>query len=155
MVFLNVIIAQTVDGSNPTSVTFASIPDTYDHLYILASTLLSNTASSNYHPEMVTSFNNVTTGTEYNYSAIKAYYSTITGIISRNQASGWYGLMSTGNNTVADNLAPSEIWILNYSNTDNYKTGVFTCISSNNITIYWEGYHKWGGFQWGNTAAIT
>tara|TARA_R110002050_G_scaffold211438_1_gene347550 strand:+ start:663 stop:1211 length:549 start_codon:yes stop_codon:yes gene_type:complete len=155
MAVWNVISAQTVDGSNPTSVTFASIPDTYDHLYILASTRLSNTASSNYHPEMVTSFNNVTTGTEYNYSAIKAYYSTITGIISRNQASGWYGLMSTGNNTVADIFAPTEIWIPNYSNTDNYKTGVFTCIASNNSTTDGEWYHQWGGFQWANTAAIS
>ena len=151
----NVISAQTVDASNPTSVTFSSIPDTYDHLYILASTRLSNTGSSTYYPEMVTSFNNVTTGTEYNYSALKAYYTTITGGVWTDQAPGWYGLMSTGTSTVADIFAPTEIWIPNYSNTDNYKTGVFTCIVSNNSTTDGHWYHQWGGFQWANTAAIS
>jgi hypothetical protein len=151
----NVISAQTVDASNPTSVTFSSIPDTYDHLYILASARLSNAGSQSYYPDVVTSFNNVTSGTEYNYSYIYAGSTTITGLVAANQASGWYGVKSSGQSTVADIFAPTEIWIPNYSNTDNYKTGVFTSIASNNSSTDGHWYHQWGGFQWANTAAIS
>ena len=151
----NVISAQTVDASNPLTVTFSSIPDTYDHLYILGSARLSNTGGSTYYPEVVTSFNNVTSGSEYNYSFIKAYSTTITGLVSANQASGWYGLRSCGTATVADIFAPWELWIPNYANTDNYKSGVFTGIVSNNDNTDGRWYHQWGGFQWANTAAIS
>ena len=151
----NVISAQTVDASNPTSVTFSSIPDTYDHLYILLSARLSNAGNQSYYPDFVTSFNNVTSGTEYNYSYIYAGSTTITGLVAVNQASGWYGVKSCGESTVADIFAPTECWIPNYSNTDNYKTGVFTCIVSNNSTTDGHWYHQWGGFQWANTAAIS
>ena len=151
----NVISAQTVDASNPTTVTFSSIPDTYDHLYILLSARLSNAGSQSYYPDFVTSFNNVTSGTEYNYSYIYAGSTTISGLVAVNQADGWYGLKSCGQSTVADIFAPIEIWIPNYSNTDNYKTGVFTCIVSNNDNTDGRWYHQWGGFQWANTAAIS
>jgi len=155
MAVWNVISAQTVDGSNPTSVTFSSIPDTYDHLYILASTRLSNTGSSAYYPNIVTSFNNVTTGTEYNYSYLWAFNTTITGLISQNQSSGLYGIRGSGTSSVADIFTPTEIWIPNYSNTDNYKTSVFTSITSNNSSTDGHWLHQWGGWQWANTAAIS
>ena len=155
MAVWNVISAQTVDGSNPTSVTFSSIPDTYDNLYILASTRLSNTGSNAYFPAITTSFNNVTTGTEYNSSYILAYDTTITGTYYSDVAAGWSGMRGSGTSSVADIITPTEIWIPNYSNTDNYKTGVFTSIVSNNSTTNGHWLHTWGGLQWANTAAIS
>lgn len=143
-------IATSVVGSGgTTSITFSSIPQTYSHLQIRAiSKIDQNYAYPIIRPNNDSSTANYTLHQMYGNGSSVQTYSSATGAF--NGAYVYYGALSTSNTNV---YGPGVISILDYANTNKYKTLLgFTGFSDNGLTT---GYTFMSSALWLSTSAIT
>lgn len=126
-------------GANQASVTFSSIPSTYTHLQIRV--LARSVSAADW---ISTNFNGDNTGTNYSRHLL--------------QGNGSAASASFGNDTLsilmydtANGFAGGIIDILDYANTNKYKTGRALSGQDNNGT----GAVQLNSFSWRNTAAIN
>ena len=147
------IATATVTSGGTTSVTFSSIPSTYTHLQIRAIANDTYTVSAPSSGQIYVNFNG-DTGTNYWYHSI---YGTGTAASSQGGGgySGIYVLAGTTTGGVANNLmTPSIMDILDYTNTNKYKTT--RTLSGTNVNATGGGkYIALQSGAWANTAAIT
>jgi hypothetical protein len=112
----------TVTGNTSNSFTFSSIPQTFTHLQFrtMSRVSLASYTFSAYSMR----FGNGSVDTGSNYSNHRFYTSgnnTVTADGSFNDSSA-YAPFWTANNAIANNVAVSIVDILDYSNTNKYKT---------------------------------
>lgn len=137
----------TVGSGGQTPVTFSNIPSTYKHLQlrIFAKT---NTAP-NFYDTVVMRFNS-DTASNYSYHFIEAYNSTVS---SQNATSmGFMQFYSIGGNANSSYFGAQIIDILDYADTNKYKTvrelGGFDGNTSGGSLYFGSG-------NWRSTSAIT
>jgi hypothetical protein len=146
------LISSQVLASTAASVTFSSIPNTYNHLKLVA---VASANGASYEAHNVT-FNG-DSGSHYDHGG----YTDTFGVYSGNDGAASHAfLASTGAQTVND-LPPSnstlasylEIKIPYYNNTTFYKAGNWLSTFGYN----WNGNGCWvgHGWAWRSTAAIT
>lgn len=141
---MNLIAKQTVGSGGAASVTFSSIPQTFTDLKLVVSARSS--ASGNYASIRV-SFN----GTAYtsNFSA-KGLYGNGSSAASENWTQSDF-LWATGSSATASTFASNEIYIPNYTSSNNKSMSV-DMVTENNATTA-LAYLLAG--LWSNSAAIT
>jgi hypothetical protein len=130
-----------VGSAGSSSIDFTSIPQGYTDLVVKASLR----GSTNGNIDMLCQFNGVTTGYTFRW---------ITGdgaaAASANNTTSNAGFM-TMNNDTANTFASNDIYIPNYTSSNNKSTS-FDGVTENNATT---AYQVLGGRLWSNTAAIT
>jgi len=138
---------QTVTvGTATSTITFSSIPATYTHLQIRG--MLNGTAAGTY--------NNVRMGfngdSAANYAS-HTLYGDGTSAAATSEASGsrMYGQIFVSQASTASYVGVGVIDILDYANTNKYKT----TRSINGIEMNGSGVIEFGSGHWRNTAAIT
>lgn len=140
------IATTTVGAGGASSVEFTNIPQTYTHLQIrgIARCTYAGTSLSAAKIE----YNNDTTATNYRGHRL---YGTGSAAGSDTEQTSRYGVYAINNNNTASSFAAFAIDILDYANTNKYKTG-------RAIT---GGDYNGGGLVfltsqvWLNTSAIT
>ena len=124
-----------------TTVTFSSIPQTYDHLELVVyarSDASAATATVNM------SFNSDTTAANYDYQLLQGEGETVTAATS---ASGLGRGLYPAANAEADTFGTGTTTIYNYTKTDRHNHSITTMGSSEHVENY--------SHRWENTAAIT
>jgi hypothetical protein len=139
----------TVGAAGASSVTFTNIPSTYSHLQIR---VLGRSDRANVGDDLYVQFNSDTTSANYNYT--HRLYGTGSSATSeafnsspQSRGAGWLSCANSG----ANNFAANIIDILDYANTNKYKT----------IRTFWgsdmngSGYVGISSGMWANTNAIS
>ena len=135
-------IATVLVGSGGAStVTFSSIPQTYKHLQVrfIGNSSASDNANFTFNSD---------TGNNYTRHRFSGNGSASAGS-GGTSLPGWYVFSSTG--FLSGHFGPAVVDILDYTNTNKYKTGRALSGSHNNSS---GGIEHTGGL-WLNTAAIT
>ena len=144
------VIQSTTLGDTAQSITMSSIPSSYDHLYLTASTREGGSATGAY---MEFRFND--SSSPYSNTYLEAYHSSGHPITSRDTAVGdVIGLTGAGG-MLADTFSSVIMWIPHYANTSNGKQ-VFIqslCPNSDNTAGRW--FLRLTAGLWNNTAAIS
>lgn len=135
------IATAVVGAGGASSVTFSSIPQTYKHLQVRFIANSSSSDNANF------TFNN-DSGANYTRHRFSGNGS-ISQTSSGTGLPGWYVYSSTG--FISGNFGPSIVDILDYTNTNKYKTGRALSGSHNNST---GGIEHTGGL-WLSTSAIN
>lgn len=145
-------IATTTLGSAQSSFTFSSIPQDYTHLQIRFSTQSSDTAASGFGNNRLNGYFNAdeTATNYYNHALVGNGANPVTsepentakwaGNATRNSSAGW------GTNIID---------ILDYTNTNKFKTTRCLTGFSNNDNTTGTGSARLVSGLWRNTAAIT
>ena len=146
----NVISHQEASSGSVGSFDFTSIPSSYDHLCLRLSLRddKSSAYKNNIHLEL-----NGSTSSEYSTTML---YCGSTVLSTRASASyDFYSAYEACEDTLADTFATAEIWFIDYSNTDTYKTYVSQGGLPNNDSTEWrwQNFVTGGSFQ--STAAIN
>ena len=131
----------TVGGGGSASVTLSSIPSTYTHLQIRATT--ANTTAGNASGGVYVAFNSDTTNTNYRSHYVFADGSSITASQAQDRIIGLVGATTGYGTYVVD--------ILDYANTNKYKT----VRSINGFDQNTYGFTWLGSTLWVNTNTIT
>ena len=143
----------TVTSGGQTTITFSSIPSTYTHLQIRAIANDTYTVNAPSSGQFYANFNG-DTGTNYWYHSV---YGTGTAANSQGGGgySGIYVVAGTTTGGVANHLmTPSVMDILDYTNTNKYKTT--RTLSGTDVNATGGGkYIALQSGAWANTAAIT
>jgi hypothetical protein len=142
----NLIARQELTGTTAT-VTFSSIPDTYDHLEL---SVYARAAAQNI-TNVQTYFNGDTTAANYDRQQLRGRGSTVSAAQSAAQAT--YSAVVGDSNSTAEEFSPITFTIYNYKKTDRHKhllviNGAFFTNLSDSIMDVMSG-------RWENTAAIT
>jgi len=133
------------------TVTWTGISGSYDHLLIKISGRSARTASD--YDYVKCEFNNDTTAANYSYTQLFA--DSTTPDSGRGTATAFAGYVST-DNTTANTFGTNQIWIPNYSNTDNYKQCIVQSAGENASTTATEWILDQTALLWHATpAAIT
>ena len=139
------IATQTVGSGGASSVTFSSIPSTYTHLQIRA------TSAGNNNTAVLLAFNGDASSGNYSVHDLKAGQGYGSSIYSDGSANINYGVFldqQTGNATYWNGTVAD---IYDYANTNKYKTmRDFTGVDNNG-----NGFIYMYSSVWRNTAAIT
>jgi len=139
------IATATVDSGGASSITFTSIPQTYTHLQIRATT--NGTGTSGLY--LICSIN-TDTGTNYNWH----YLNSNGASVSAGNSSSFAGFVINdmgGGSSNSNNFGSGIADILDYTNTNKYKTiKTLSGIDNNG-----SGYLDFDSNLWRNTAAIT
>jgi hypothetical protein len=140
------LIQTQVLSSTASSVTFASIPQTYKHLQLRASVRTTRLWTED---ELKMTFNGVTTNS-YSFKYTFGTGSSATSSGSLNQPNVFLGQVPAANTSPSDNFAPVVLDVLDYSSTVKNTTGrSFASIAA-------SIYRIWLGSQlFMNTAAIN
>jgi hypothetical protein len=143
------IATSSVGSGGTTSITFSSIPGTYSHLQIRGiSKIDQNYAYPIIRPNNDSSTANYTLHQMYGNGSAISTYSTGTGSLAG--AYAYYGATSTSNANV---FGPGVITIMDYANTNKYKTLIgLTGFDDNGSTT---GYSFVSSSLWLSTSAIT
>ena len=134
--------------------TSATIPSSYDHLYLTISARGALGGSNDYEYVDV-QFNGEVTGTNYSSTILWAG-STTPGSAREAGVNGLDRLiLMNADGSTADTFGNASIWIPNYANTANYKQalGKFGC--ENADATAWHWLIGVGAGLWSSTAAIT
>jgi hypothetical protein len=132
--------------------TSATIPSSYDHLYLTISAR-SSLGTSNWYDYVDVQFNG-DTGT--NYSSTGVYGQASAGSWRTSGADGLDRvLLINADGSTADTFGNASIWIPNYANTANFKQVVAGFVTEGATTT--NGYWTMGigAGLWSSTAAIT
>lgn len=133
--------------------TSATIPASYDHLYLTISAR-GDLAGSNYYVYLDVQFNG-DTGTNYGSSVLWTG-DTSPGAGEETGASGMDRLILINSDaTLADSFGTASIWVPNYANTTDWKTALGQFFIENNTTTNSEWLQGLGVGLWESTAAIT
>ena len=138
-------IATTTLGSATSSVTFSSIPGTFTHLQIRA---IARATSAVSDLDIIVQFNSDTAS---NYSSHQLYgdgSSAASGHFLGTYMTLFY---TTAGNALANNFGSAVIDILDYANTNKYKTARSLSGLDNNG----NGYALLRSGNWRSTSAIT
>lgn len=139
----------TIGTDNPTTITFSSIPNTYTHLQIRG---ISRCGRTDGDDNYILRFNG-DSGSNYSHHKFYATGSTFasTGSASRDRIDVDFAISSTWIGT--NNFAPLVLDILDYANTNKYKTvRYYTGFDSNAGNRNRLGI---GSGLWQNTSAIS
>ncbi len=139
----------TVGAGGSATVSFTSIPGTYQHLQIrlIARASIADSADHN----IVAAFNSDTTFTNYRTHVLDGDGASASSGTA--QVSGFYasGGLTLGNSSTASTFSASVIDILDYTNTNkNTTVRVLNGFDRNGA-----GFIRFGSSLWLNTAAIT
>ena len=113
----------TVDSGGASTITFSSIPSTYTHLQIRGICKSTSTSTSDNNALLVASLNSDTTYSNYRSHTLEGNGSSASAFTL--QQSGFYifsGDLTTSASSYADMFATTIIDILDYTNTNKYKT---------------------------------
>lgn len=131
------------------SVTFSSIPQTYTDLILKISARSTSTAGSDIYANLKIQFNS---DTGNNYNGILTFGTgTTTGSGSYASQSGNLFSYANGNVTTASTFSNGEIYIPNYTGS-NQKVSSVDCVIENNATT---GFVEFAAERWTGTSAIT
>ena len=131
--------------------TSATIPSSYDHLYLTISARSSSGGSNDY--DYVDVQFNGDTGTNYSSTIL---WAENLGSARETGANGLDRLiLMNADASLADTFGNASLWIPNYANTANYKQvlGKFVCENNDTTTGHW--LIGVGAGLWSSTAAIT
>ena len=131
--------------------TQASIPSTYDHLYLVMST---RSASGSYWTNLYYNFNG-DTGT--NYSETNLYANSNGSVQSYRANTGAfieYSAYSVAGGSLADTFSTTTVWIPNYANTANFKSILTQSGSENNSATNSQWIITNAAALWHDTSAI-
>ena len=136
-------IASTTLASNAADFTFTSVPSTFTDLVVVVS---ARTTSSTVYDDLCMQFNG-DTGTNYSRTYMNGNGSVAASGRTSNNANFffWY---STGTNMAANVYPMSIVHLMNYSNTNVYKTGLINMATPDAVA------HRQVGL-WRSTAAIS
>jgi hypothetical protein len=150
------IATQTVSGGGSGSVEFTSIPQTYSHLQIRG---ILQTNRPSYIVDVVQLRINNDTASNYSYHRIKGGYESTPGVVSTGNSSDTYVNIGDLNSSVnASVFSAVVIDILDYSNTNKFKTvlGVTAFdVNGTTGTGSYGGTVSFGLGNWRSTSAIT
>jgi hypothetical protein len=148
-------IATVTVGSGGTAyVEFDSIPSTYTHLQIR---ILSRTTQNGANGESILLRFNGDTGTNYSDHTIRTYFGAETGLSSYGEINqGFINIGASVSNSLMSNLyAATVIDILDYGNTNKYKTTrTMNGYDFNGATSGYS-YLQYAAGSWRNTNAIN
>ena len=144
------IATTTVGSGGSSSVTFSSIPSTYTHLQIRGITRVTY-GSATVTGWGLTQFNS-DTAANYSYHAIFGNSGSTTGASGTASTSAMIGFAEIGGTSVTNCFASSVMDILDYTNTNKYKTLRILGGAEGNITDSWLYL---GSGSWRSTSAIT
>ena len=142
-----------VPSGGVNTITFSSIPSTYTHLQIRGFAKNNQSAAGYGNSTVTAAFNGDTTYTNYRSHDIIGSGSGTPSAYA-NQASGYYaecGLAAWGNSTQTNMFAAFVCDILEYTNTNKYKTVRFLGGKDGNG----GGDMVFGSSLWMSTSAIT
>jgi hypothetical protein len=139
-------------GSTTSTVTFSNIPSTYKHLQIRALAKCDVNDGNNSYSNIYLRFNS-DTGSNYSYHHLQGDGSSVATTGQVNQTSVFVGTAANSDSAQANVFGANIIDILEYANTNIYKT--VRCLNGkeNNATNYNRIQFKSG--NWRNTNAIT
>lgn len=136
-------------GAAAASVTFSSIPSSYDHLYLLISARSAGSGTSGYIRTQL----NSDTGSNYSYTRLTASTATPSSTRGTSQtALGYWAITADGN--LADTFGTVKAWIPNYANTSNFKQVLSESVRENNSVTDWLWTVRSEAGLWQSTAAI-
>jgi hypothetical protein len=146
------IATTTVGAGGSATVTFSSIPATYTHLQLRILSKTTDTAFVEDNTNLY--FNSDTTYTNYRGHWLRGDGTTVTA--SSIQASGYqvyYGVMPASNASQTSMFAATIIDILDYANTNKYKTvRIINGNDNNNTSLGFIGLYS---NVWMSSSAIT
>ena len=148
-VFLQPLGTVNVGTSNPSTIVFSNIPQTYTDLKILIS---SRSNFSQIYGSGELQFNSDTSGSGTNYSITRFFGSGSSA--SSSNSSNSAGIASwdaNGSSSTSNTFNNAEIYIPNYTSS-NYKQVIIDDVIENNAT---GGYQILLAGLWRSTAAIT
>jgi hypothetical protein len=138
-------IASVELTSSSSPITFSNIPQGYKDLKLVMSLRGANANTYNY---VSIAFNGVTTN--------QVMRTVGGGDLSTAQSSNQtnFQVLSTGNNATANIFGNHELYIPNYTSSNN-KSASFEAVNENNSTASGAVYLQMNALSWSNTAAIT
>tara|TARA_R100001129_G_C5262759_1_gene231732 strand:- start:60 stop:593 length:534 start_codon:yes stop_codon:yes gene_type:complete len=142
-------IAHQELSSGATSVSFASIAASYDHLVLLSS---ARSDASEYNSYINFRVNN-DSGSNYSRRAINAT-TTTENAVTGNSNSIWIYQWIPGASSLADNFGTTETWFIDYSNTTTYKQILSRSFNANHSTTNSQWGARVSSGVWSSTAAI-
>ena len=142
----------TVGGAGASSVTFSSIPATYKHLQIRC--IMRDTGTAADWNNVYATFNG-DTAANYSTHYIRAYGATADIYASgfANTSNMWVGLLPSSFASYGTSYAATVIDILDYADTNKYKTLRSLNGSDTNSATY--GYANFGSGSWRSTSAVN
>jgi len=146
------IASTTVPSGGSSTVAFTSIPSGYSHLQLRAIAKCNVNDGNNSYSNIYMTFNS-DTGSNYSYHHLQGDGSSVATTGQVNQTSIFVGTAANSDSAQASVFAANIIDILEYANTNIYKT--VRCLNGkeNNATNYNRLQFKSG--NWRNTNAIT
>mgnify|MGYP003149608869 CR=1 FL=1 len=140
-------------GASAATITFASIPSSYDHLYLTGSV---RTDESTYTSLVNWAFNNDTAGGNYSYTLLRAYSATPNSYRqSTSDGGGRLALIAAGASVLADTFGTFTAWIPYYANTANFKQVLISAAQENNSTTDSQWRIAQWALLWHATAAVS
>lgn len=146
------IATQTVGAGGSTGITFSSIPSGYTHLQIRG---LARTARASYANDGLKLQLNADTGNNYSRHQLSGDSS---GGIDTGSAAGSDFMFTqvAGDNAMANNFGTFVIDILDYTNTNKYKTvRMISGVDNNSSSSGSVGYVSLSSGAWLNTNAVS
>lgn len=142
------LISSTTLASNTTTVTFSSIPQTYNDLYVIANVRLASPGNEN--PFRI----NVNGTGNLHYSKSIGAYPNGAPFSSQNpDGTGLWQMYGTNQSGIASGLfGVNELYFRGYSETALFKTAIGYSAATNTSGGNQLGYH---GFNWDSRSAIT
>ena len=149
------IATTTVGSGGSSSVTFSSIPSTYTHLQIRLLGRTTNTADPATCPnaDFLIRFNG-DTGSNYALHLLYGNSTSATGYAASSQAYMFAGRL-TNSAAISSNFGISIIDVLDYANTNKYKTARILTGTDNNGTGTAPGFVGLESGLWQSTTAIS
>ncbi len=114
---LTVIAEGEVGSGSAANITLSSIPDTYDHLWMVTSIR----EGGSYFVNLEYRFND--DSSPYSNTYLYRQSATSGTVSSRDESSGTGDVISRcgGDSLLADTFSSNSLWIINYAGTDNFK----------------------------------
>jgi hypothetical protein len=140
------IATQTVGAIPATTITFSSIPSTYTHLQVRGIGRSSGAATA----AVVSIVLNSDTGANYAFHDIEADGSSV-GAYGTSSQTNIYGCLISANTAGSNVFGAQVIDILDYANTNKYKTARIMGAYDNNGT----GGIRFGSGLWQSTSAVS
>jgi hypothetical protein len=140
------LISSNVLSSSAASVTFSAIPATFTDLVLRVSGRTDRGSTFN---TVLVEFNSNTSN--YSYTTLTGQGSTASSTRLSSGSSGSFGVISGDTNT-ANTFGSGELYLPNYTASQNKPYSVFTVNESNAATIINQGVYA---NLWQNTSAIT
>ena len=149
MAVFTVIQSTTLDDTAQ-SITMSSIPSSYDHLYLTASTREGGSAKGVY---LEFRFND--SSSPYSNTYLDTYDSSGHPISSRDTAVGDVIGKSVAGGVLANTFSSIIMWIPHYANTSNGKQVFIKSVCPNDDTTAGRWFLRLTAGLWNNTAAIN